>query len=193
MTVNSAPDRGRAVLERLQSVREELPELQLIASQTLRDAVARIWVDCWLESRWPRLTDAPKSPLEPAALSLVRHTRAVTRQALVAAEGARDAYGLDFDQDLLVAAALLHDVSKLVEWEPADGGARATRLGELVQHAVYAAHQAWRQALPLELVHVIVSHTDQSTTRPKTWEAELVRYADLLDSAALHRAAERLP
>lgn len=169
-----------------------LPELALIRDPGLRRAVAEIWRECWRESGWTRLEDAPKSPFEPARLSLVRHTRGVTRQALAAAEAARETYGLPFDRDVLLAGALLHDVSKLVEWGPGPGPgtAVATPLGALVQHAVYAAHMAWQHRLPDALVHVIVSHSAQSAMPPRTWECELVRSADLLDSAALHRAGQ---
>src|SRR4051794_25770368 len=105
-----APERLQADLDLVERL---LPELAQIGSSSLRRAVAEIWVECWRESRWERLSDAPKSPTEPAELSLVLHTRGVTRQALAAAAVAEDVYGLAYDKDHLLAAALLHDVSKL--------------------------------------------------------------------------------
>src|SRR5262245_3007255 len=171
MPTSPAPD---VLATRLAEVARRLPELDLIGSAELRRAVAEIWVECWQESGWDRLEDAPKSPSEPARLSLVRHTRGVTRLALAMAETARDTYRVGFDRDRLVAGALLHDVSKLVEWEPGPAGTVATRRGTLVQHGVYAAHKAWQHDLPDVLVHIIVSHSEQSARPPATWECELV-------------------
>jgi putative nucleotidyltransferase with HDIG domain len=168
-----------------------LPELEMIGSSKIRSAVAEIWAECWRESEWRHVEDAPKSPLEPPEMSLVKHTRAVARHALACAEIARDVYGLAFDRDLLIAAALLHDVTKLVEWAPGTAGPQQTRRGTLIQHGVYAAHKAWNKDLPDEIVHVILSHTDQSRKAPVTWEGHLIRHADLVDSEALHRAGLR--
>jgi putative nucleotidyltransferase with HDIG domain len=172
-----------------ETVARLLPELELIGSAELRARVVEIWVECWRESAWAAPDQAPKSPLEPRGASLVTHTRGVTRQALASAEIAFEVHGVGYDRDLLIAGGLLHDVTKLVEWGPAPGGAAATARGALVQHAVYGAHKAWQKGLPDELVHVIVSHSDQSAMRPATWECALVRAADLIDSEALHRAA----
>jgi hypothetical protein len=181
--VSSDPD------GRLDAVAAALPELGWIESPHLLAAVAEIWAECWRESDWPRLEDVPKSPLEPATFSLVAHTRSVTRQALACAEHARDTYGVGFDRDVLIAAALLHDVSKLVEWTPAGGGSAQTRRGELIQHAVYAAHKAWEKGLSDDLVHVLITHSDLSAKRPASWEGRLIRTIDLLDSEAIHQAA----
>ena len=85
----------------------------------------------------------------------------------------------------------LHDVSKLVEYEPdpAVGATsslprrgRKSRLGRNVQHAVYAAHKILTKELPLELVNLVVTHTHESNIRGETWEAAALFYADFADS-----------
>jgi putative nucleotidyltransferase with HDIG domain len=170
-----------------------LPELGLIADSRLRQATAEVWLECWAESNWARLEDAAKSPHLPASLGLVLHTRGVVGQSLAAAESAHETHGVGFNRDVLVAGALLHDVSKLVEWEPGPAGPVPSSRGRLLQHAVYAAHKALAKGVPDEVVHIVVSHTPQSGLAPQTWECQLVRSADLLDSAALERVADASP
>ena len=181
-----APSRQRAGTR--DDVAEAFPELELIADASLRNCVAEVWLECWRESAWVKLEDAPKSPTLPSP-SLVAHTRAVVRLALATADLERDLRGRHYDRDTLVAGALLHDVSKLVEWEPGPAGPVASKRGRLLQHAVYAAHKALAKGVVDEVVHIVISHTEQSGVAPQTWECKLVRSADLIDSAALELLA----
>lgn len=172
--------------EELSTVSALLPEIDLIENAELRAAVAEIWFETWQDSPWQSLADVPKNSELPAHRKLVTHTRSVTRLALASAEIIKEHHGIDFDRDTLVAAAILHDVSKLLENEPEDGGrARKSRLGKLIQHGAFGMHKAWEKNLPLDLVHNILVHTRASRTLPATWEAILVHYVDYLDSDAL--------
>ncbi len=165
---------------------ELLPEIALIADAALRDAVRDIWLSCWQESAWERLEDVPKN-VDVGQRRLVPHTRSVARFALQAADTMGDVHGIRVDRDVLLAGALLHDVSKLWEYEPgptASGAVRSTA-GELIQHGVYGAFLAWTHALPLALVHLVLSHTHSSRTRPQTQEALIIHYVDYLDSDCL--------
>src|SRR3546814_8005365 len=86
----------------------------------------------------------------------------------------RSLHGRTYDRDLLIAACLLHDVSKAVESEPmsdpgsADPGeaapraGRSSRLGLNVPHAVYATHKIFAHGLPVELAHLVATHTHSS-------------------------------
>lgn len=164
------------------------PELGQIADAELRDEVAGIWAEVWRESAWERIEDAPKNPNVPGQ-KLYSHIRSVTLQAVATAEIMKEIHGKDFDRDVLVAGGLLHDVSKLVEYEPKDGGAAKSHRGKLIQHAVYAAHKGWEHGLPEEVVHILVSHTHSSAVRPITWECVVIHYVDYLDSDALLQMA----
>jgi putative nucleotidyltransferase with HDIG domain len=167
-------------------VREAFPELELIADRELAQAVVAIWAETWERSGWERLEDLPKNHHTVALThSTVAHTRSVTQQCVAIARAIDEHHGLRCDMDLLVAASLLHDVSKLLESEPGDDGPRTSRFGELIQHGTYAMHMAWKYGLSDELVHVIGSHTTQSRLAPATLEAVIVHYADFVDSDAL--------
>ena len=163
-----------------------LPEIEDISDARLRGQVAAIWVECWRESRWERIEDVPKHPNLGMGRGLIDHVRSVTQQALAAAEIVQARHGIAADRDTLLAAGLLHDVSKLIEYEPdGNGGARTTTHGELIQHAAYAAHKAWEHGLSEEIVHLILSHTPASNKPPQTLEGLILHYVDFLDTDAL--------
>jgi putative nucleotidyltransferase with HDIG domain len=186
VTVRDTAKSEHLVADR-EEVRRAFPELELIDDAELAEIVIQVWLEVWGESEWQRLEDAPKNP-ETVTLqhSVVAHTRSVTKQALAIADAVQEFHGLETDRDLIVASCLLHDVSKLLEFEPGDGdGPRTARFGELIQHGVYGMHMAFAHRLPVELAHIIGSHTTQSRLPPKTLEAVIVHYADFADSDAL--------
>ncbi|WP_205473056.1 HD domain-containing protein [Nocardioides sp. SYSU D00038] len=170
----------------VEDVLTTFPELRDIADDDLRRSVVDIWLEVLAESGWDSIADVPKHPYEvPASVKLVEHTRSTTQMAVAVAEVAERVQGAPYDRDLLIAAANLHDVSKLMEFEPSEEGGRASRFGRLVQHGVYGAHKMWEKGLPLELVHNVIVHTETSRYAPQTWEAVVVHAVDALDSRAL--------
>lgn len=162
------------------------PELDEISDEALRLNVVTIWQEVLAESPWKSLQEVPKNPKTlPPNRTLVDHTRSVTCQALAIAGVAREIHGLDYDRDILIASANLHDVSKLVEYEPKDGGGGLSEFGEKVQHGMYGVHEAFNHGLPLDVVHAIAVHTKHSHDLPRTWEALIVHYADYIDTDGL--------
>ena len=168
-------------------VRDTFPELDEITDTALRDTVVGIWVEAFEDSPWKSLRDVPKNPYAvPTEASLVTHTRSVTRMAMSAAQIAQELHGIPYDHDLLIAAANLHDVSKIREFEPSDSGGQASPYGRLIQHGFYGAFKAAEKNLPTELVHAIIVHTNSSGYAPQTWESAIVYYVDYLDSDAVN-------
>lgn len=185
-SVNTAPTYTKEELDYVASI---FPEVNDIKSEELRQKVLEIWIDIWHESGWKKIEDAPKNPSNTGERPLYQHIRAVTQEAVATAEIVKNLHGIDYDSDVVIASGLLHDVSKLVEYQPGDGKASTSKRGKLIQHAVYGAHKAWEKGLPDEIVHIIVSHTHNSNKRPSTWEGIIVHYVDYLDSDALLWAA----
>lgn len=170
------------------------PELLWVENTAIRTAVAATWQKAWEASAWARLEDCPYNAHVPG-LSLVSHVRQVTQGALALFEGGQRAGVCGGNRDVLVSAALLHDVSKVVEYEPSPethGGARVSHLGSTLQHAVYGAHLAMTLGVPDEVVSVIVSHAQDSRTVPTSSEGICVYYADIAsaDLARLGQGAE---
>lgn len=175
-----------AMEEDVAAIERELPELKLISDAKLREATAQIWAETLRESAWSSLQDPPKNPETlPPNRRLLEHTRSVALQALAVAKVVQEIHGIDFNQDELVSAALLHDVSKLLEYGPTAEGAGKTRTGKRIQHGILGAVKAMEHGLSEDLVHNIIVHTHNSRYLPQTWEAILVHYVDYLDSDAL--------
>jgi putative nucleotidyltransferase with HDIG domain len=173
-------------------IRDLFPELAEISDRGLADKVVEIWAETWKASAWERIEDAPKNPeTVHDRHKLVPHTRAVTVQGIAMAKAIRDFHELPVDLNLVIAGCNLHDVSKLVEYEPNVEGSGKSRFGGMIQHAAYGVHKALEHGLPLELIHIIGSHTTQSRLAPKTTEAIIVYYADYADSDALMLEAGR--
>jgi hypothetical protein len=170
------------------------PEINDIQDAKLRQGVVAIWLEIAQECAWSRLEDIPKNLEGEKHRRLTDHVRGVTRIALAMAETAKDHSGTAYDRDLLIAMCLLHDVSKPMECDPDPTGkpgsdrvlaGKKSKLGKLIQHAVYATHKCFAHGLPLEVSHVVNTHTHQSAVRSVTVEGAYVFYADYADSDAV--------
>ena len=171
---------------------ETLPEIELIGDEALRQRVAAVWQDIWAASRFDGVGDVPIGPDIPHAH--LPHNRAVVAMALQVADTLERFHGIEVDRDVLVAAGLLQDVSKLVEMAPADDDVEQTDLGRGFQHAFWAAHKAFEHGLPMEVCEIVLNHTPQSPRFPASLEGKILWYVDQLDLIAVtgERWAKRL-
>lgn len=162
------------------------PLLEKIKDREIAQKVADIWHETWRESRWKDIGDACYKPDYPGK-TLVGHTNAVAESSLAMAEIRQKIFDESVDYDLLIAGALLHDVSKALEYEPTAGGkAVATKNRRLFQHGFIGAHKALNKGLSDELVHIIIAHTNKSRLLPKSPEALIIYCIDIGD-ADLHK------
>jgi 7,8-dihydroneopterin 2',3'-cyclic phosphate phosphodiesterase len=186
--------------ERERAVRAAFPALDRLRNERWRDAVVRVWVRMWDESEWDEPGDCPYN-LVATSTDLVRHVNQVVEGALVLARVARESLGMDVDDDVIVAAGMVHDSSKLVEYEPGPEGPRTSELGRRLVHAEYAARAAAEEGLPPDVVAIVVNHTTASPEVPATTEALCVYYADMCAAdlarlqagAPLHVAGHKHP
>jgi len=171
-------------------VKKALPEIANIKDKLLREAVIQIWLEVWQESVWDSLYDAPKNPVDAGKDDrLIDHTNSVTLGCIEFAKTIKEVYGILVDMDHLRVISLLHDVSKLLEYDK-NG---QTDFGRLIQHGVYGAFKAWEKALPSEVIHSIISHTKKSAVIPSTLEGIILHYIDFADSDVLqYRAGKKL-
>jgi hypothetical protein len=115
---------------------------------------------------------------------LVPHVRDVTAGAVSLAGALVSRRGVELDTDLLLAGALVHDVSKLAEFD----GMETTPTYDLLGHPYWGVHVVASAGLPVELAHVVLSHTARTTVQPAFLEAELVRRADEAAANAIRLA-----
>lgn len=164
------------------NVREALPELELLQDAATRDAVERVWTRAFALSPHERLEDAPFNPGATRS-TLVAHTRAVTQAADALARIVTELHGIAVDRELLLAAALLHDVSKLLEVDP-DGSRSET--GRLYPHAYLAGELARAEGLGDDVVNLVLTHTPVVNMEGRrVVEAQLLEHADLASAHLL--------
>lgn len=156
------------------------PELQLIVDADLRAAVAAVWNELWAQSSYDRLEDVPTSTKIP--YPQVKHCQGIAKGALALAEVWEGVHGVVVDRDVLIAGALLMDVSKLVETEPGpEGRPVPTAIGRALPHAVYGAHVALGFGVPLAVVHIMTAHSPNGGKSPASLEAHLLDWVDQAD------------
>ena len=179
-----------------EDIRATFPEVDAIEDDELRAGVADAWATAAAENGVEDLTDVPWLPPTQRELGLdderlVDHVRDVTTCALALTEALheRRSDALSLDLDTVVAGALVHDVSKLAEF----AGMDETSVYDLLGHPYYGVHVVARVGLPIELAHVVLSHTDRTAVEPATIEAEVIRRADEVASSAIRwRATDDL-
>lgn len=175
----------------LAQVFHSYPEIKEIANPELREKVARVWLTAWEQSRFDKLDEAVFTP-EGAAHSLVDHTRLVARLCKELAAMLKKIDGVHVDYDLLLAGALLIDTGKMIEFEPIPGGYRRTALEEQFPHPFLSGKLAEEAGLPLEVIHIVLTHSPKALNLPKSLEGKIVKYADIA-AADVVRAALGLP
>ncbi|PSP72046.1 metal-dependent phosphohydrolase [Halobacteriales archaeon QS_3_64_16] len=173
-----------------ETVATAFPELICIESDALREGVLDAWSKAMAENG---LTDLDSLPWFPPAQRnldlpdeyLVPHVRDVTRGALALAETLTERRDLDISLDTLLAGALLHDISKLYEFD----GTEPTEIENLLGHPHYGVAVVAATGLGPEIAHVVLSHTRRTAIEPATIEAELVHRADEAAAAAIRAQA----
>jgi putative nucleotidyltransferase with HDIG domain len=171
-------------------VRTVFPEVAEIDDEALGENVVEAWATAKAENDIDDLRTLPWFPPAMRDLgiedeSLVDHVRDVTAGAVGLAETLVERRGTPIDLDTVIAGALLHDVSKCYEFD----GMQETPMGELLGHPYYGVHVVAAADLPVELGHVVLSHTERTAVEPATLEAVVVRRADEAAAAAIRAEA----
>ena len=176
-----------------QGIKELFPEVSEIQDPKLRQGVIDIWLDIAAAAPWKRFEDIPKNLAAEKYRPLLSHIRGVTQMALSLAEIAKNLHGTPYDRDLLISACLLHDATKVIESEPDPEGtaagdavlpARKSEIGKALPHAALAMHMVLEKGLPVELAHLVITHTHDCNVRGVGWEASILFYADFADTDA---------
>ena len=163
-----------------------LPELAEIADADARARCVRVWAAAVRGGNWPDARHSPTLPQVPIGpdTNLVAHTRRVMRACADVARAIGHA-GVVPDIDRLLEAAVLHDVAKLVEYEPTEGGGFGlSAIGRSLPHAAVGAQWALAVGSPPEVARAIYVHTPQVAAVPETIEAVILFAVDQVDADA---------
>ena len=171
-------------------VRGALPELDDIEDDTLREQVVAAWTLGLERGGWRDVEDIPYA-WNIHEVSNVEHVRGVARIARETARQQRAFHGADPDLDVVLAAALLHDVGKCYEYvDHVDDDLLAdpdpTYAGGAVPHSLSGYALAHEVGCPLAVQRAIPHFIGEIPTR--TLEAELVKSANSASSNAITQA-----
>ena len=161
------------------------PEVELIHDAALRSGVEAVWQELWQASELESIDQLLTSPEIP--YPHIPHNRAVVEMALAVAAAFEKFHGVKVDRDVLVAAALLQDASKLIEYSRSGGSLVYSDVGTQYPHAFWAAHVALKHGLPDSVCHIIIHHTPQAAKFPLSLEGKILYYVDQIDVLAIHR------
>jgi putative nucleotidyltransferase with HDIG domain len=178
-----------ATLEKLRiGVRKSLPEVDQINDASLREKVIEVHARALAETPYERIEDIPASGVPESPLmtrgTQADHYRGTATMALGLARGLEDVMGsIGIDYDLLLAAALVHDVGKAYEfahWERWKQNRSKTGSPSL-RHPVYGVHLAIEVGLPEEIVHCVAAHPymGEGSFVKASLETTIVQYADV--------------
>lgn len=154
--------------------------------KSIREGVVKCHAYVMEHSDWD-IEDYDKMPfiksIAGCPVSCLRHTRTVTRMCRMLMEEYNAAYeehgGYKLDHDTVLAAAILHDIGKFLEWEKtSDGTSVKTHQGTLLRHPVSGAILAAKMGLPDAIVHCIFMHSTEGNGSKRIPEAILVYKVD---------------
>jgi len=171
-----------------------LPAAARLESAALRQAVLATWAASLARSPYANLDVSPQAPHMPAR-PLLLHVNEVNRRALDLIDVARREYRLQFDADVALAAAMLHDVDKpmIYRYDGADFTYAAGR--SLKDHGALGAELCLEHGVPLEIAELVRHHSAfASQGLPGTVEGTIVHYADWVsnDFAAILMGVETI-
>ncbi len=174
-----------------------IPEFNLIEDDGLREKCLKTYESALEQGGW-QVADLLELPftllIDPCPASYVEHVRAVTLTSIGAAKAMQEVYGdlLPINMDYLVAGGLLHDIGKLVEYEPgAEGLTVQTAYGKLIRHPFSGMALAARFDLPPAVQHMIAAHAGEGDKVHRSTEATIVNHADFTNFESLKRAQAR--
>jgi len=159
-------------------VKKLFPEANQIRDEKLKEKVLKTWELALERGGW-QVNDLHRIPftlLVQTKRTLLDHTRNVTRMAMAVARERRD-----LNMDYVIAGGLLHDVGKLLEYEKRGGKVVKSKSGELVRHPVSGFGLTRETKLPLEVSHIVISHSDEGEKVKRTPEAILIHHCDFID------------
>ena len=114
---------------------------------------------------------------------VLNHSLALADLCLKTADTLEKSYGISMNRDHLIAAAILHDLSKIFEWKKGKEGFEPT--GILLDHTMLGVAELYHRGFPEKVIHIIASHFGETgPTPPRNFEALVFHYCDTLLSLA---------
>jgi len=155
---------------------ETFPEVKKITSKSLRKGVIAVWLLAMKRGKWQKIDKIPFTLLIKTKKTLVEHTRIVTRMAIAVA-GKRQDVKLDY----IIAGGLVHDVGKLLEYKKLGKKYTKSSFGKFVRHPVSGYGLALDAGLPIEVAHIVATHSVEGERVKRSNEAVIIHHCDFID------------
>lgn len=173
-----------------EKIHETFPELVEINNDQLRSCVVDAWSIALEENGNPDLAAIPwlgpyQRKIGLSGELLADHIRDVTAAACGIAEAFINRRNASLNLDTVLAGAIVHDVSQLGEVH----GEEWTQVGRLLGHPYYGVYVARSAGLPIEIQHIVLSHTPATAVDPATLEADIIMRADRATASAIRSRA----
>ncbi len=122
------------------------------------------------------------SSLGPVERDVLNHTVTLAEFCSHAAKLFKEQYGLNLNEDHLLAGTILHDLMKAFEYNrDQDGDLEPT--GIMLDHTMLAVAELYARGFPEEVIHIVASHFGEGgPTPPRSFEALTLHYLDTLVS-----------
>lgn len=159
-----------------------LPMLAEVEDKETAGMIAEAWIRSEAYGKWERMEDGCYSPNVPGK-KLVDHVNVVTESSQAIAKSIVAHHGYQIDTQKLLVLTLMHDVCKLIEYEPdGKGGGQLSKYGKALPHGVISALLAYQLGFDLEMVHLIITHSSHIKNKPQLLEGVIMGFADLCDT-----------
>jgi len=159
-----------------------------IEDAELRDLVKKLLEEGLSHEEAPELDGLEEAPASRKGHhsypgGLLEHTVATAKLALAMAEVFEEVYGVQVDRDVVLAAAILHDLGKAVSYEESEGGYKYSEFARRLDHLTALTAELYARGAPMELIHAVAAHHGRgSPVPPNTPEALIVHLADNADA-----------
>lgn len=124
----------------------------------------------------------PSSGFGAVERNVLKHTITLVELCEDVTKRFKKNYGLELNRDYLIAAAILHDLTKAFEYRRNERG-ELEPTGIMLDHTMLGVAELYARNFPEEVIHIVASHFGESgPTPPRTFEALVFHYLDLLTS-----------
>lgn len=168
-----------------QKVLEIWPEIEWIENEELREKVVNCWIYA-LENSVLSPDDLLKIPfsllLKDCTITFMNHKRTAVQLSVEIAKIMKNNFGdeIKIDMDVVVAGSILIDIGKLLEYEIVDSNLKTSPAGALLRHPFSGVAIADRFGIPVEIQHIIATHSKEGDLGKRTVESIIVHHADFV-------------
>lgn len=164
---------------------EYFPEAMLIQDETLRKKCYEAFADAVELGGWTEETveQCPSAVVEfeNSPATQMKHVQDGLRLSVIISEYLAQRYGMyvPFNRDYVIAGAILHDLGKFTEYGVDDNGhPYVTENGKLLRHPLAGALIAAKHDLPVEIIHLIATHSFEGEKSYRTVEHFIVKTSE---------------